>query len=89
MSELSPEMEREIREFVEQGKKLHAIKVYKEHVNSSLLEAKNAIEAMEKEAASKQPESAVVQSQSGCAGMLVLIATTFGVALGAIALLVA
>ncbi|MFG0254078.1 MAG: hypothetical protein ACF787_03110 [Rhodopirellula sp. JB053] len=89
MNELSPELEREVREYVRQGKKLHAVKVYKEHMACSLLEAKTAVEEIDRGETTEQPESAVVRSQSGCAGMLVLVAATFGVVTGAITLLLA
>ena len=40
------DLEREVRSLLEQGKKIEAVKVYKDHTGSSLKDAKDAVEAL-------------------------------------------
>ena len=60
MSGLSTEQERQIRELIAREQKITAIKLYREATGSSLRDAKDAVEAMERGTASNFPAPAQV-----------------------------
>ncbi|MCM2370591.1 hypothetical protein [Aporhodopirellula aestuarii] len=74
MSEPSPEILEEIRDLLLRGRKLEAVKVYRTAEHSSLLDAKNAVEDLERELKASSPESFLVNSKTGCAGAFLLVA---------------
>ncbi|SMP58653.1 hypothetical protein SAMN06265222_10689 [Neorhodopirellula lusitana] len=76
MNDLSPEELDEIRELIRQGKKLSAIKRYRECSDASLSKSKDAVEAMAVELNPASANPPVVQSKSGCAGLLVFFVGT-------------
>jgi ribosomal protein L7/L12 len=55
-SQPSEDLKQQVRSLLEQGKKLEAVKLYKEQTGASLLEAKNAVEDLQ--SATAPPESA-------------------------------
>lgn len=57
--------EEEILSLLEQGRKIEAIKLYRERTGAGLKSAKDAIEAMARERG--------IASKSGCLGMLLLV----------------
>ncbi|MBB3209970.1 ribosomal protein L7/L12 [Rhodopirellula rubra] len=73
MSEPSDDVTNEIRDLLARGQKLQAVKFYKASQETSLLEAKNAVEAIEAELKASTPDSPLVSSKTGCAGAIVLL----------------
>ena len=63
MYSLSTEQERQIRELIARDQKIAAIKLYREATNSSLKDAKEAVDAMEMSAAINFPASAQISTQ--------------------------
>ena len=53
---LTADLEREVRSLLDQGKKIEAVKVYKDHTGSGLKDAKDAVEALQ--SAGSLPRSA-------------------------------
>ena len=80
MSEIPPAVMEEIMEAIYKGRKLNAVKIYKESSGKSLLEAKTFIEGLTAELKSTSPEKFDTKSATGCAGLILLLATSFGVA---------
>lgn len=71
-AQLSEEARAEIGALLEKGRKIEAIKRYREATGVGLAEAKKAVEAM----AAPGPDGgghAAVKPSSGCAGMLLLL----------------
>lgn len=63
-----------VRELLAAGKKIDAIKVYREVVGSSLKDAKDAVESIEREgAATSRPDRATHTVSKGCVGMLAAV----------------
>jgi ribosomal protein L7/L12 len=60
------DMEAELRELLNQGRKLEAVKLYRQRTGADLLEAKRAVEAL----AAQQPSAG---RAGGCAGMVIAI----------------
>lgn len=52
---LTADLEREVRSLLDQGKKIEAVKVYKDHTGSGLKDAKDAVEALQRGASLPQP----------------------------------
>ena len=48
-------LEQEVRSLLDQGKKIEAVKVYKDHTGSSLKDAKDAVEALQAGASLPEP----------------------------------
>jgi hypothetical protein len=69
---LSDDLMDEILDAVHAGRKLEAVKLYKEATGSSLADSKQAIENLTRELESAQPGS-VVQEKGCLATMLILI----------------
>jgi ribosomal protein L7/L12 len=70
----SPDLEQQVRSLLDQGRKIDAVKLYKERMEVSLLEAKQAVESL----AARQ---GLVTQRAGCLGMVlavVLVAVTLG-----------
>lgn len=70
----SPDLEQQVRALLDQGRKIDAVKLYKERMEVSLLEAKQAVESL---AARQGP----MTQRAGCLGMVltvVLVAVTLG-----------
>ncbi len=63
MYSLSTEQERQIRELIARDQKIAAIKLYREATNSSLKDAKEAVDAMEMSAAINFPASTQISTQ--------------------------
>ena len=55
---LTNDLEREIRSLLDQGKKIEAVKVYKDHAGSGLKDAKDAVEALQSGANLLRPAEA-------------------------------
>lgn len=55
---LTADLEREIRSLLDQGKKIEAVKVYKDQTGSSLKDAKDAVESLPRGASLPQPNAA-------------------------------
>jgi hypothetical protein len=68
----------QIEQFLFQGQKVDAIKLYREVAGCQLVDAKNAVEAMEKELRKTKPGSFVTRSSSGDAFRILLIAMALG-----------
>ena len=51
------DLEQQVRSLLGDGKKLEAVKLYKEQTDVSLLEAKNAVEAIQRNASPPEPAS--------------------------------
>src|SRR5688572_13630289 len=49
------DLEREVRSLLDQGQKIEAIKVYRQHTGSSLKDAKDAVEALQGGSSLSQP----------------------------------
>ncbi|WP_146599043.1 hypothetical protein [Novipirellula aureliae] len=79
MKEIPPELMDEISESIYQGRKLEAVKRYKELRGTSLLDAKNFIEALTEELKAASPERFSTQSTVGCASVLVLVLASLSV----------
>ncbi len=70
MKELSEEQLDEISKDIIQGRKIDAIKAYREVTGLGLKESKDAIEAITRDLAKEHPE--ILENQpKGCAGVLV------------------
>ena len=52
------DLEREVRSLLEQGKKIEAVKVYKDHTGSGLKDAKDAVEALQRGGGLPRPAEA-------------------------------
>ena len=88
MNPPSPELPKieQIKQALFAGQKIAAIKIYREHTNSGLAEAKTAIEKLEAELRVTQPEkfTAPPPVKVGCVGALlavVLLALVVAVAI--------
>lgn len=68
------EIRPQIEAFLLRGNKIEAIKLYRETAGCQLIEAKNAVEALEKELRKSKPGSFVTPPSGGIAIRLVLIA---------------
>jgi len=70
------------------GRKIEAIKVYREATGASLAEAKERVEAMEAELRRDQPDRfAARPAGQGCSGVLLVVALSMAVVLAAVVLL--
>jgi large subunit ribosomal protein L7/L12 len=67
-----PEFEAEVLNLVASGRKIEAIKVYRERTGVGLKEAKDAVEAL-------AARRGVVTQKSGCLGVIVLCAAASGI----------
>lgn len=81
MSELPPPVMDEITHAIYNGRKLEAVKIYKESSGKSLREAKTFVENLTTELKAASPEKFGTPSTSGCAGLILLLATSLGVSL--------
>ena len=82
-SELTPEQNERIREALAEGRKIEAIKVYREATGCGLREAKEFIEALIPRLKEQEPEKYAKLSEGvGCASAAIL----FGIGLAAVAL---
>lgn len=71
-----------IGEAITQGRKIEAIKLYREFTDVGLKDAKVKVERMEKELREKFPERFTKTEKKGCApGVLLLFILTIGLAL--------
>jgi len=77
MEQLPPELMDEISESIYQGRKLEAVKRYKELRGTSLLDAKNFVEALTEELKAASPERFATQSTVGCASVVVFVLASF------------
>ena len=68
--ELTPEGRREILDAIKQGRKIEAIKLYRDATGAGLKDAKDFIE----ELTAALPEDDRPASSGGCAGMLLVLA---------------
>ena len=62
-----------IKEALFQGKKILAIKLYREATGTGLAEAKDAVDKMEQELKRFSPEKFAAPSRTGCFGVLVAV----------------
>ncbi len=60
-----------VKEAIIQGRKIEAIKLYRETTNSDLKDAKEAIESITEELLKSNPELKI-QKASGCASVIIL-----------------
>ncbi|MAP09747.1 MAG: hypothetical protein CMM00_13425 [Rhodopirellula sp.] len=72
MAELPQETLDQIRAHLLEGKKLKAIKLYREATDSSLHESKEQIEKLSEELAKSHPRQMADNKPIGCAGILLL-----------------
>ena len=71
---MSPEQTKQIAESVYAGRKLDAIKQYREHTGQGLKESKDFIEALERELRAKDPARFTAPpAGKGCLGAAVLL----------------
>ena len=77
MNPPSPELPKieQIKQALFAGQKIAAIKIYREHTNSGLAEAKTAIEKLEAELRASSPEkfTAAPPVKVGCVGALLVV----------------
>jgi len=80
MAQLTEQQQQEIEGAVYGGKKIEAIKLYREAVpGAGLKEAKDWVEELERQLRSKQPERfSASPKKAGCFGMLMAVAMALG-----------
>jgi hypothetical protein len=64
----------QIRAALHQGKKIEAIKIYREKSGAGLKEAKEAIEQLEADLRASEPEKFVSKKSGGCSPAIVALA---------------
>jgi ribosomal L7/L12-like protein len=71
-----------IRDAILGGRKIEAIKLYRQATDAELMDAKKAVEALEKELRTTSPEQfTATSSRKGCTGVIVLVCVGVIVAL--------
>lgn len=71
---ISPEVTRQIADHVYAGRKIAAIKLYREHSDQGLKESKDFIEALEKELRARDPSKFTVPAGGkGCRGTAAML----------------
>ncbi len=87
---IPPDVQRQIGEHLFEGRKIPAIKLYRERTGSDLLSAKNAVEALEAELRARElGRFRVPPAGRGCATSLAVLVIFVFVALGAVLLITA
>ncbi|QDS94448.1 hypothetical protein FF011L_32270 [Roseimaritima multifibrata] len=76
MNELQPDELAEITELLQQGKKLAAVKRYKDLTGSRLGESKDAVEKLAESLSPGTTPRAALESKSGCFGMVLFLVTS-------------
>jgi hypothetical protein len=76
--DLTPEQWEQVEVEIFAGRKISAIKLFREHTGSDLRDAKQAIDAHEQFLRAERPDSFTAPARSGCAGA-VLLAGSLGV----------
>lgn len=79
MAQLTEQQQQEIEAAVLGGKKIEAIKLYRETSGTGLKEAKDWVEELERQMRLKQPEKfSALPKKAGCFGMVMALAVTLG-----------
>lgn len=67
---MTTDLEREVRSLLGQGRKIEAVKLYKEHTGCGLKDAKNAVEALQGRAGLPKPNQVDDKLESELLGLL-------------------
>ena len=78
MDDVPSDQMREILDHIYRGERIHAVKLYREFRECSLLEAKEFIEQLESELREQSPQE-FKPSSTGCASILAMAALLLGV----------
>lgn len=78
MADPTPEQLRQVREALDNGSKIEAIKIYREAVGCDLVTAKGFVDRMQAEGRTDQPEM-LTDRKRGCMGVLLLGVAIVGV----------
>jgi ribosomal protein L7/L12 len=73
MPELTDQQRGQINAHLFQGRKIEAIKVYREAMGGELVDAKKAVDAIEQDLRQREPKK-FAKTKSGCVGVLVTVA---------------
>jgi hypothetical protein len=80
MAQLTDQQRQAIEAAIFAGKKIEAIKLYREASGAGLAEAKQAVEAMEASLRQQHPDKFTASRRGGCLGAVVALAVLLGVA---------
>ena len=80
MMPLNDQQRQQIESEVFAGRKISAIKLYREATGAGLAEAKHAIEDLEMDLRRQNPERFISQPKAGCLGLVMTAALLIGVA---------
>ncbi len=73
---MSPELTKQITDTIYAGRKIEAIKLYREHSGQGLKESKDFIDALERELREKEPTKFTAPPPGkGCLGAAILLVT--------------
>ncbi|MBI5386621.1 MAG: ribosomal protein L7/L12 [Verrucomicrobia bacterium] len=79
MAQLTEQQQQEIEAAILGGKKIEAIKLYREASGTGLKEAKDWVEELERQLRFKQPEkSSALPKKAGCFGMVMAVVFALG-----------
>ena len=81
MPEISEELKQRLSKPIFAGRKIEAIKIYREQMNVGLKDAKEAVEALSQELRLEFPEQFNASEKSGCgsAAVFLIAVVSFGI----------
>jgi hypothetical protein len=80
MTPLTDQQRQEIEKEIFAGRKISAIKLYRNAMESELVDAKRAVEDMEMDLRRRRPENFISTEKKGCLGVIACVALMVGLA---------